>query len=81
MSSSRVLFALWLGVIPALGAELGLIQSTASRQGISLNGQWRVIVDPYESGYFDYRYNTLLYTKADVLKVRGSRDSKKPARR
>src|SRR5712671_6446493 len=57
MSSSRVLFVLlWLGVIPALGAELGLIQSTASRRGISLNGQWRVIVDPYESGYFDYRY-------------------------
>jgi hypothetical protein len=56
MSSSHVLFALWLGVIPALGAELGLIQSTASRHGISLNGQWRVIVDPYESGYFDYRY-------------------------
>jgi len=57
MSSPRLLFALFcLGVIPMAGAETELIQSTASRYGISLNGSWRVIVDPYESGYYDYRY-------------------------
>ena len=26
-----------------------------SRQATSLNGQWHVIVDPYDTGYFDYR--------------------------
>lgn len=26
-----------------------------SRQVTSLNGQWHVIVDPYDTGYFDYR--------------------------
>jgi beta-glucuronidase len=57
MSSLRLLFALFcLGVIPTAGAETELIHNTASRYGISLNGSWRVIVDPYESGYYDYRY-------------------------
>ena len=57
MSYLRLLSALLcLGVVPAFGAELELIQSTAARHGISLNGPWRAIVDPYESGYYDYRY-------------------------
>ena len=44
------------GRFPGAGAESELIQNTASRHGLSLNGRWRAIVDPYESGYFDYRY-------------------------
>ena len=57
MSHLRLLSALLcLGVIPTFGADLELIQSTAARHGISLNGSWRAIVDPYESGYYDYRY-------------------------
>src|SRR5665811_2399338 len=47
---------LCLGVFPALSAELDLIQNASARQGVTLNGPWRVIVDPYESGYYDYRY-------------------------
>jgi beta-glucuronidase len=57
MSSLRLLSALFcLGVLPALSAELELIQNASARQGVSLNGPWRAIVDPYESGYYDYRY-------------------------
>jgi len=57
MSRYRSLAALLcLGVFPALPAELDLIQNANARRGASLNGQWRVIVDPYESGYYDYRY-------------------------
>jgi len=26
-------------------------------QGQSLNGEWRIIVDPYETGFYDYRYS------------------------
>ena len=33
-----------------------LIQNVAGRQTQSLDGQWRAIVDPYQSGYLDYRY-------------------------
>jgi len=34
----------------------GLIANTDGRKTISLDGQWQTIVDPYESGYYDYRY-------------------------
>src|SRR5678816_3641349 len=34
----------------------GLITNTAGRKTTSLDGQWQMIVDPYESGYYDYRY-------------------------
>ena len=27
-----------------------------SREVKSLNGQWQIIIDPYETGYYDYRY-------------------------
>ena len=57
MSSVRLLSAMiCLGVFPALCADLDLIQNASARQGGSLNGQLHAIVDPYESGYYDYRY-------------------------
>ena len=33
-----------------------LIQNVAGRKTTSLDGVWRVIIDPYENGYYDYRY-------------------------
>src|SRR6266478_8731053 len=36
--------------------QIDLIANTEGRTTISLDGQWRTIVDPYESGYYDYRY-------------------------
>mgnify|MGYP000439325476 CR=1 FL=1 len=33
-----------------------LLQNPLARDGISLNGDWRVIVDPYENGYYNHRY-------------------------
>jgi beta-glucuronidase len=33
-----------------------LITNTEGRKTTSLNGQWQMIVDPYESGYYNYRY-------------------------
>jgi beta-glucuronidase len=37
-------------------ASVELIQNASAREGLSLNGAWQTIVDPYESGYYDYRY-------------------------
>ena len=34
----------------------GLITNIGGRQRISLNGRWQIIIDPYETGYYDYRY-------------------------
>ena len=58
MSLMRTLLsaALCLGVFPACAADLDLIQNATRREGVSLNGPWQTIVDPYESGYLDYRY-------------------------
>jgi beta-glucuronidase len=36
--------------------EAGMITNVPGRRTTSLNGQWRAIVDPYETGYYTYRY-------------------------
>jgi beta-glucuronidase len=36
--------------------QADLIQNVAGRHTVSLDGQWQAIVDPYQSGYLDYRY-------------------------
>jgi beta-glucuronidase len=33
-----------------------LIQNVLGRKTITLNGKWNYIIDPYETGYYDYRY-------------------------
>jgi len=33
-----------------------LITNVQGRNTISLNGSWQVIIDPYETGYYDYRF-------------------------
>ena len=36
--------------------QIGLIANPAGRKTVSLDGQWQAIIDPSESGYYDYRY-------------------------
>ena len=38
----------------AQATELPL--SVYTRAATSLNGEWKIIVDPYENGYYNYRY-------------------------
>jgi beta-glucuronidase len=33
-----------------------LLTNVGHRKTISLNGEWRIIIDPYENGYYNYRY-------------------------
>ncbi|PCK02579.1 MAG: beta-glucuronidase [Alteromonadaceae bacterium] len=35
---------------------LSLIQNPDGRKHISLNGSWNIIVDPYENGFYNHRY-------------------------
>ena len=37
-------------------AHVDLIQNVYARQTTSLNGPWNVLIDPYQNGYLDYRY-------------------------
>jgi beta-glucuronidase len=55
---SLLLFAsIALMAVPAAGEPVqALIANPDGRDVISLDGEWRTIVDPYETGYFDYRY-------------------------
>ena len=41
----------------ASGAQL--MTNVDARKTTSLDGQWPVIVDPYENGYYDYRLEPL----------------------
>src|SRR5215470_10516169 len=46
-----------LALVPCVQAQhVGLITNTEGRKTTSLDGQWQMIVDPYESGYYNYRY-------------------------
>lgn len=54
---SLILLVGLLAVVPAVRAQqVGLIANTDGRKTISLNGQWQTIIDPYESGFYSYRY-------------------------
>jgi len=44
-------------VVPAVRAQqTELIANIDGRKTVSLDGQWQTIIDPYETGYYDYRY-------------------------
>jgi beta-glucuronidase len=52
-----ILLIALLVVGPSVQAQqIGLIANTDGRKTVSLNGQWQTIIDPYESGYYNYRY-------------------------
>jgi beta-glucuronidase len=58
---SRTLFAVLCSFCAGAAAapQVELIQNVAARQNVTLNGPWRTIVDPYNSGYFDYRHEPI----------------------
>jgi beta-glucuronidase len=50
-----ILFIALLALVPTVRAQqIGLIANTDGRKTVSLNGAWQTIVDPYESGYYNY---------------------------
>ena len=54
---SFLLISLLLVLVPSVRAQqVGLIANTDGRKTVSLDGQWQAIVDPYESGFYNYRY-------------------------
>ena len=70
-----LIFLLAVGPV-ARAQQIGLIANTEGRKTVSLDGQWQTIVDPYESGYYNYRYqpsdngyfkNTKPKSKTDLI--------------
>ena len=55
MKKSILLFILILTNL-VLMAQQNLLQNNYLRDGITLNGKWNYIVDMYETGYYNYRW-------------------------
>ena len=59
---------------PAQEGVAPLITAMPSRHSVPLNGKWRYIIDPYETGFLDYRYKEMApndrgaYWNSDVPK-------------
>ncbi len=47
----------FLLLIIGANAQTNAITNVANRNTTSLNGKWKYIMDPYETGYYDFRYN------------------------
>ena len=60
MLSSRFLLVVFLlmSYAEVLQAQLNenLLQNIQNREKISLDGEWKIIVDPLENGYYNHRY-------------------------
>jgi beta-glucuronidase len=57
-----------------------LISNIGARTALSLNGKWQYIVDPYETGFYDYRYKELNEKNGDAYwntDVQANRTEKK----
>src|SRR5215208_6782793 len=40
----------------AARAQSPLMTNVGGRHSLSLDGRWQTIIDPYENGFYDYRY-------------------------
>ncbi|WP_210519254.1 glycoside hydrolase family 2 protein [Hymenobacter terricola] len=51
------ILSLMAGILagPSALAQTSLIQNAPARRVLSLNGSWNYILDPYETGFYDYR--------------------------
>ncbi|HSD45323.1 MAG TPA: glycoside hydrolase family 2 TIM barrel-domain containing protein [Pyrinomonadaceae bacterium] len=77
MTKLLLLLVALLAFVPAVRAQqLGLIANPDGRKTIELDGDWQAIIDPYESGFYDYRYqpsangyfrNAKPKTKSDLI--------------
>jgi beta-glucuronidase len=54
----RTVFGILFLIITAVNlfAQTDLLINAYQRESISLNGDWNYIVDPYENGFYNYRY-------------------------
>src|SRR3989339_1234783 len=56
MAVVRILILLCALAVTISAQSTNLLTNVENRQKQSLNGQWKIIIDPYETGYYNYRY-------------------------
>jgi beta-glucuronidase len=62
----KILLIILIGLAVKVKAQSNLITNIEARKALSLNGTWQYIVDPYETGFYDYRYKELKETNTDA---------------
>src|SRR5687768_15972487 len=55
-SLAAILAALFMLITTGQAQQAALITNVEGRHTINLNGPWQIIIDPYETGYYNYRY-------------------------
>ncbi|QKJ29529.1 beta galactosidase jelly roll domain-containing protein [Mucilaginibacter mali] len=65
MKKLFLLITLLAGAV-CVQAQDSLISNIGARKALSLNGKWQYIVDPYETGFYDYRYKELAENNGDA---------------
>ncbi|GLB52324.1 beta-glucuronidase [Neptunitalea chrysea] len=74
MKNLVISFICFLGGYLLVTAQDNIIINTEGRNTVSLNGIWHYIIDPYETGFYDYRFKERrendagAYWNAPVLK-------------
>ncbi|EHQ25910.1 glycoside hydrolase family 2 protein [Mucilaginibacter paludis] len=66
MKRSIFTLVLLLLLTGSIKAQDNLITNIKHRKTLSLNGKWHYIVDPYETGFYDYRYKELKEDNGDA---------------
>jgi len=56
MKKALILLLVGLGGLAGFARAADLIENVDGRHVSDLNGHWQIIVDPYETGYYNYRY-------------------------
>ncbi|HEY8783872.1 MAG TPA: glycoside hydrolase family 2 TIM barrel-domain containing protein [Mucilaginibacter sp.] len=73
----KIILILFLtGIFTQAIAQDNLITDIISRKSSSLNGKWQYIVDPYETGFYDYRYKELNESNPAAYWNSGTPDNK-----
>jgi beta-glucuronidase len=65
-NTKYILLLLVVASAAIVKAQNNLITNVQSRKAFSLNGKWQYIVDPYETGFYDYRYKELKEDNRDA---------------
>jgi beta-glucuronidase len=53
---TKICLILFFLIVSASSAQQTFIQNVTARDITELNGYWKIIIDPYENGFFNYRY-------------------------
>jgi len=56
MQRFKTFLLILMSGISTYASQSELITNVDGRKTVSLNGKWEVIIDPFETGYYDYRY-------------------------